>query len=219
MNDPDDAVRRLLAEARHAEPLPDDVAARLDDVLADLRAEGPPPAVVDLAAARRRRTRLRNGLVAAAAVVLVGFGISRVDLSGMSTDSSDAGGSADSAARESAAAPAAPSPLDGDAQAEGQLDGQGLASLGPVVRLRSDRLEQQVQRLVAASAAGSDQGRSADEVDECPAPSGPGRSLAATYDGAPAVLVLRPPAGGVRVADVYLCGESTPVRSVSVPVG
>jgi hypothetical protein len=215
MNDPDDAVRRLLAEARHDEPIPDDVAARLDGVLADLRAAEPPPQVIDLAAARRRRTRLRNGLVAAAVVVLVGFGISRVDLSGMSADSSDAGGSSDTAAGESAAEPAAPSPLDGDAE----TDGQGLANLAPVARLTSDRLEQQVRRLVEDAAAGRDEVRSVDEAGDCRVPSGPGRSLAATYDGAAAVLVLRPPAGGVRVADVYLCGQSTPVRSVSVPVG
>jgi len=148
-------------------------------------------------------------------VVLVGFGISRVDLSGMSADSSDAGGSSDTAAGESAAEPAAPSPLDGDAE----MDGQGLASLGPVVRLSSDRLEQQVRRLVEDAAAGRDEVRSVDEAGDCRVPSGPGRSLAATYDGAAAVLVLRPPTGGVRVADVYLCGQRTPVRSVSVPVG
>ena len=29
-------VRRLLAEARHTEPMPDDVKARMDDVLAGL---------------------------------------------------------------------------------------------------------------------------------------------------------------------------------------
>lgn len=214
MTDPDDAVRRLLAEARHDEPLPDDVAARLDGVLADLRAEGPPPRVVDLAAARRRRTRIRTGLVAAAAAVLVGVGLSRVDLSGLSADSSDAGAASDTASRESATGPAAPSPLE-DADA----GGSGLASLGPAVRLSSDRLEQQVQRLVGSTSAEYDAGRSTDQAGECPAPAGPGRALVATYDGAPAVLVLRPPASGVQVAEVYLCGEGTPVRSVSVPTG
>ena len=41
MSDPEltpteEQVRRLLADARHTEPMPDDVAARLDGVLADL---------------------------------------------------------------------------------------------------------------------------------------------------------------------------------------
>jgi hypothetical protein len=208
MTDPDDAVRRLLAQARHDEPLPDDVATRLDEVLADLRAEDPPRPVVDLAAARRRRTRIRNGLVAAAAVVLVGFGISRVDLSGMSADSSDAGASSDSAAAREGAATA---PEAGDA---------GLGSQPAPVRLRSDSLEQQVRRLVAGSAVAESEQRGLLDADgDCPGPSGPGQALVATYDGAPAVLVLRPPAGGVQLAEVYLCGESAPVRSVSVPVG
>ena len=35
----EDRMRRLLADARHDEPVPDDVVARLDRVLADLRAE------------------------------------------------------------------------------------------------------------------------------------------------------------------------------------
>ncbi|MCW2814384.1 MAG: hypothetical protein JWN84_1839, partial [Nocardioides sp.] len=61
-----EAVRRLLAAARHDEPVPPEVAARLDAVLDQLATEGeraidpPPPAereavVHDLAVARRRR--------------------------------------------------------------------------------------------------------------------------------------------------------------------
>ena len=79
----DERIRRLLAEARHTEPMPEAVAARLDQVLADLvadRAEREPPepaaAPVDLAA-RPARTAA-NLLVAAAAVVPVGFGITQV---------------------------------------------------------------------------------------------------------------------------------------------
>ena len=46
MSDPDltpaeEQVRRLLADARHDEPMPDDVAERLDRVLADLHDEAP----------------------------------------------------------------------------------------------------------------------------------------------------------------------------------
>ena len=46
-------VRRLLADARHVDPMPDDVATRMDDVLAGLRdsAEAAPAAdVVPIAA-------------------------------------------------------------------------------------------------------------------------------------------------------------------------
>ena len=87
------AVRRALAEAGGPEPMPEQVAGRLDAVIAGLSAERsgstlPPggvpenhpeaPAVVPLdAAGRRRRTRARVllGVAAAVAVVAVGVGI------------------------------------------------------------------------------------------------------------------------------------------------
>ena len=52
-----EAVRRLLAEARHDEPVPADVAARLDGVLAQLAAEGPGGRPAPARAGRRRRPR------------------------------------------------------------------------------------------------------------------------------------------------------------------
>jgi len=71
-------VRRLLAEARPTEPMPDDVAIRMNSVLARLGNETPtapsePSAgdVVPIAAHRRRRAA--QLLVAAAAIVVGGF--------------------------------------------------------------------------------------------------------------------------------------------------
>src|SRR5688500_4696967 len=76
-----DAVRRMLAEARHTEPVPPAVAARLDAVLADLSAErrqtSDTAPVVDLAA-RRRRGVGTGILVAAALVVVTGVGVGQV---------------------------------------------------------------------------------------------------------------------------------------------
>jgi hypothetical protein len=92
-------VRRLLAEARHDDPLPPDVATRLDRVLAQLAAGDPdldPAQVVELAS--RRRHRAASLLVAAAAIVAVGVGIGQVLPTGGS-DSSSAD-SADAAARD-----------------------------------------------------------------------------------------------------------------------
>jgi hypothetical protein len=115
----DEQVRRLLADARHDAPLPPDVAARLDDVLADLTAErdaapvappplGPPPPphlppsvppsgpssapVVDLGARRRRRQGAAL-LLAAAAVVAIGVGVGSMvdDQSGGTADSASSG--------------------------------------------------------------------------------------------------------------------------------
>src|SRR5687768_17702885 len=94
-------VRRLLADARHAGPMPGDVVDRLDQVLAGLRAgsdddletPGAPAPVVSLASRRRRRAA--TALVAAAAVVAVGIGLGQVIGDGVgggeSADSSAAG--------------------------------------------------------------------------------------------------------------------------------
>ena len=124
----DEEVRRLLADARHDEPMPPEVAARMDRVLDDLAAEPSRRApVVDLAARRRRVSSL---LVAAAAVVVVGIGIGQVggggdDDSPESSSAGDAGGveapELDSGA-DREAAPEEPAPEDGNLAAEpGQL--------------------------------------------------------------------------------------------------
>lgn len=82
-------VRRLLAEARHDEPIPADLVARLDRVIAGLAdapadapaAPGPrptgwsPPPPDDLEAARRRRRVRRGGLLLAAAAVVAVAGV------------------------------------------------------------------------------------------------------------------------------------------------
>src|SRR6478609_10819271 len=92
----DEQVRRLLSDARHDEPMPDDVAARLDEVLAGLQDDRPP---VDLAA-RQRRRHVRTWVLAAAAVVVVGIGANQVDWSGLGSSGEDSGASADSSALE-----------------------------------------------------------------------------------------------------------------------
>ena len=83
-------LRRLLARARHDETLPDDVATRLDDVLARLEAgdlDDEPLAAVHELAARRRR-RVTSVLVAAAAVVVLGVGLGQV-VDGLGSAGSD----------------------------------------------------------------------------------------------------------------------------------
>ncbi|WP_418061506.1 hypothetical protein [Pimelobacter simplex] len=100
------AVRRALAEAGGPEPMPDEVADRLDAVIAGLSAERtgsalPPggvpenhpeaPAVIPLdPAARRRRTRARVLLGAAAAVAVVAVGIGIANDHGVGADDSAA---------------------------------------------------------------------------------------------------------------------------------
>jgi hypothetical protein len=53
-------------------------------------------------------------------------------------------------------------------------------------------------------------------ADCLPADVGAGDVVAATYDGAPAAIVLRTPSGEVQVVDLYLCGDSVPRRSITL---
>ncbi len=114
-----DAVRRLLADARHDGPPPPDVVARLDETLASLVAERSaeltaedtagaatghddrsPGRVVDLGSRRRRVASI--GLLAAASVVVAGVALGQALPRG-SNDTADsaAGGQSDTSLAES----------------------------------------------------------------------------------------------------------------------
>lgn len=219
----DEQVRRLLADARHTEPMPDDVADRLDGVLAGLRAEPVRSPVADIAAARRRRTA-RNWLLAAAAVVIVGVGINQVDWSGMSEGDDAASGAADS----QVSAENAPN----DSQAEAPTsDAERRAARWKAARLllHSDRFGDQVDRFrrstTTTGAEASPEfdsgkltdGSSAYAVTCDVGKIGPGEVVPVKYDGARAWLVLRKPAGDSQVVDLYLCGADEPTRSITLP--
>ena len=238
--DDDGRVRELLADARHTEPIPDDVAARLDAALADLRHEpqgGPSPAVPDLAAARRRRN-VRNLLAAAAAVVVVGVGIGQLDLSGTAdSDSAADGGSSMSGAGDSAGDTAGGG---ADDSTDRQLT-DGLRATGPVVGLDADHFGRQVRRLSGTTAAydadrnlssyastpeslsDSSSGAEKDQPQpnaarlSCdPTDWGPGRRVKARYDGKPGVLIYRPRQGDTQVVELFLCGHDDPTRSITL---
>lgn len=122
-----DELRRLLADARHTDPIPVDVAARLDDVLARLaEGEAPDGEVVDLAG-RRRRRRAVQLLGAAAAVILVGTTAAQF---------LDVGGAGDSASSQVAADAAvagaeAPDTSGDSGRAEQGADGGGATAMTP----------------------------------------------------------------------------------------
>ncbi len=211
LSDPDltpaeEQVRRLLADARHTEPMPEDVADRLDRALEHLRSEPPPRRTPppDELAARRRRQIVRNILVAAAAVVVVGVGISRVDLSGTSNDAD--GGSADSSVAES-------DPKAADA-------GGDRALVDGAVVLRSETFDRQVRRLAAEQGLIGTAPGGAELAPGCDDTAwGAGERVPVEYDGQPGVLVLRAPAGDTRTVDLFLCGDTAATRSVTIPVG
>ena len=97
--DQDDAVRALLAAARHTDPTPADVVARLDDALAALIADRRDAVRAERAGrdAGRRVVAVRRQvwLLAAAAVVVIGVGIGQILPSADSGDDSSAGSAAD----------------------------------------------------------------------------------------------------------------------------
>jgi hypothetical protein len=224
MPDDDEQVRRLLADARHAGPVPEDVADRLDRVLADLRdgSDGAvrttaPPA--DLAAARRRH-RARTWLVAAAALVAVAVGVDRFGLPSAGDHGSDtsSAGSAETGAdgQEGAGAAADGSPgLSGGAGAPAPLSADRFTD--QVRRLRTRAVAPAERGLVAGSAAPSESGRRLFPPGTCPTRRwGAGTVVPVRYGGTPGGLVYRSPRGDTQVVDLFLCGHDEPTRSVTL---
>ncbi len=237
-------LRRLLAEARHADPIPVDVAARLDRVLEQLAAEGPAdaaeqPGVVDLGARRRRRVGAL--LAAAVVVVLVGVGLGQVldQASSQGDSSSAAGGAAD----DTTAAESAPeaSTLAGDAKlgaagpddtapSQAPAPGTGTESGGEgwhrLVRLDEKTFARRVVRLSVEPGYEATAGTrvkaadlSSSESFLCPpADWGTGTLFAALYDGLPTVLAFREPTGSTRTVDLLRCGTGEVLRSTVLAV-
>lgn len=175
------AISRLLAEARHDEPIPADVAARLDAVLGDLSADdlevvGTRPSigtVTELAGVRHRRRNAARLLLAAAAVVVGGVAIGQNlgDRATGDADSAQAGDSAGLEPREDdkAAANAAGGSGDDSASAFGEDGGTAAESapdagssdsddaarlldeLNTPLDLTADNFEVEVQRNLSAA--------------------------------------------------------------------
>ena len=218
----DEQVRRLLADARHTDPLPPDVAERLDGVLADLRADRPlRPTVTDLAAARRRR-RARTMLLAAAAVVVVGIGIGQLNGGGAGDDEADSAtsaGSADaggSAATEREQSEATDGLLGGDAEEAPEPTSEVAG------RVTSENFGAKALRLRQQRAVlDRDQDSAAFEYQakaRCiRGDAGAGATVPIRYDGSPAVLVYRTPRGDTQVVDLYVCGRDGVVRTITLP--
>jgi len=240
-----EAVRRLLADARHHGPAPAEVVARLDEALAALVAErgadtlgtldSPSPdtsapdrsaPVVDLAARRRRRAGV--GLLAAAAVVVAGVALGQ----GLPRGSEDSGmaGGADSSV-EDAPAEAGSGP---DFQSEDPDDsGAGSAELGPEslkstappplagypnLSSTDPALDERLLVLRPGASSRSQYLGSADALGSCALPSlGRGRRLLAEIDGGLGVVVFRGPDGAGQQAEVYVCGTPDPVRTLTLP--
>jgi len=220
-------VRRLLADARHTEPMPDDVVAQMDDVIAGLRkhpdaGEDPSSAaprhdnVVPLVRRRRRAV----GMLAAAAAIVVGGVVVTQNLPQDTGSSSSSAGSATSA-EDSAGAPRTTKPSHDD-----RLRDSGKVARKPVVK--GGRLLVHPDSFSLDALAGRQllERRANDSTTSLPAPSTDvcasvptqhGTLIRATYQNAPAALVYRRASGGSQVVDLYVCGTAKPVRSATLP--
>lgn len=228
-----EAVRRLLAEARHDAPPPPEVVARLDETLAGLvaeraQADPSPGRVVDIGSRRRRVAGI--GLLAAASVVVAGVAIGQV----LPRGGGDAGQSSAGSGADSSLAEAPTSEDDGgvssddgsgnlaDSEARepeesflepGLAGGATLFSdddediIGQLQELRPDVTDGH-QRLKSLAAL-----RGCEGVDP-----GPSAALvSATVDGEPGLVVFRRPDGEEQGVELYVCGDPVPVRTVTLP--
>ncbi len=187
----EDEISRLLADAQVREPMPEDVATRLDRVLDELAEERSTAGVIPLSR-RRRPARL---LLAAAAVAVVATGgvvaVDRMQSGGADTTAAgvatqadrDAAGSAPERALESAPDPtsddalAAPAPQEADQQdstgAEA-YDGQLNSTLSALPTLSTEHFARDAGALVKqtdASALVKQTDASAPAAGRRPAPS------------------------------------------------
>ncbi|MFT3873642.1 MAG: hypothetical protein QM714_13535 [Nocardioides sp.] len=239
----EEQVRRLLASARHTDPMPETVAARMDEVLRGLSDErredsltapeaaetvkhSPP---VSLDAVRRRHHR-RFALLAGAATLVVGGVVTPMllhlgEVTGESSTAADraTGGSVDSdSGLESA--PDKPERTD---KARGVSPARSSPSDSlAAATLRSEHFRRDVAALTKAPKAylaerdqTTTDGAAHRAIAGCPdnPDLGRGRALRVTYDDEPGMLVYRRPTGTGQRVDLFLCGSSSPTRSVTLP--
>lgn len=224
----DDAVRALLAGARHTEPVPPEVRARLDESLASLTLDRRSTEQLETAPvvtlASRRRRRAATAVLAAACVVVLGVGVGQVLPTDTSSDDSAAGSAADSSPRsEEKLSEDRPAPESGgDAelpQEDQELDAAqlprataGLPEGPPFALTTATALKPQVRALRAPSLLSSYSGAS----DCLDASVGEGSRVQVTFDDQPGVLVFADTDARRQRVDLYVCGNPEPVRSVTL---
>lgn len=243
-HDEQEQVRRLLAAAAGPDPereqMPEDVAGRLDDVLAGLvseradapvtvteegGAEEPVPqdevTVTELAS--RRRRRWPQLLLAAAAVSVIALGVGIDDLTGGQGGSSTSAEAPSAVSKDaSGGAGTAPERLEArsseDAGADRDLVTPLPEAASDLPRLRTGSLRADVQRVADFSlTAARSEGLLRSGGCVLPDTQADDEWLPVRLDGESAVLVLRAPAGGRRTAEVFTCDDvDTPAASTTI---
>ena len=238
-------ISRLLAEARHDEPIPADVAARLDAVLGDLSADdlevfenrtagSTTSPACDAAAQRGARL-----LIAAAAVVVGGVAVGQVlGSTNIGSDSDDAATSADAGGE--AGQPANRDDAGGDAAVGPDEESGGERPFAGVGGGQRPGLPLPVRRAAAVHEQGTSRSRSTPSSADVDGPAaaaatastpsgstarsparaanyGEGAKLPAYYDEQEAVLVLRRPSAGIQRVDLLACGTASVLASADLP--
>ncbi|WP_109507042.1 hypothetical protein [Nocardioides speluncae] len=233
----EEAVRRQLAAARHTGSMPTDVATRLDDVIAGLqaeraeteRAETAAPNVVPLAS--RRRFRIAQGIVAAAAVVAVGVGVTQV-LSNLSPGAShdDAGGDSAAVTSEGEAnrddsGESKEMPPAGSSSPNSELAGPRAEMYNAAPQISSESFQRDValldpeMRTATEDETGPADGLTALRMTRTCGPTSPPAGYEAVpvrYDGRPAMLVFGKVVDDRQRVDLYLCATGVRERSVTI---
>lgn len=230
--DQEERVRRLLSEARHAEPMPAEVVARLDGVLAELsagRADGdqaplaaaePDTTVVSLAA----RRRLRQGatlLVAAAAVTVIGVAgpsmMSQLNVPHSASSDSDAGGTT-SEQFDSAESGGPAKGGDNEGSRE-PAPGDSADALRGAIRVRPEAFARSARKLAEGDAVALYAATDGFLAD-CSGAEDWGEAEAvvpAEYAGKLGALIYRTPEADGQRVDLFLCGVDGVVRSTIIP--
>ena len=215
-------VRRLLADlvteraARATEPATEPTTGPAGEL--------PPVAPLP----RRRRAAWAKGLVAAAAVAVVAYGVGTVVSHGEANVTSSSAGSASSANRQAPQASTGQKALLPPSSAGGSAPAQHGRYHLAEARLHTATLHRDLRRLTAAvdtvrgGAASGPQhlGNLPSQPAGCAIPpNGRGDDVyPARLDGKPATVVLHRAVAGTRVADVYACDNvSSPVAQTRLP--
>ena len=232
-------IRGLLSGARVTEPMPTEVAARLDDVVAGLAAErgmvDPLPADNVVPITRTRRHRVVAVLGAAAAVVVLGLGFATFFNSAENgaddaASGDDAGFSERGAQEEEGAADAAPESAAATEDSLGNETG-GVTTSKDVYRegdrafaVRSRQLSRDLARIqdrVLGGPADADYARGLvlSPQDFTCRLAGPSRGVlvAVRYDGRPAFVRFLEPMGESQVVEVLQCRSGDVLRSTTLP--
>ena len=196
----DARIRSLLASARASEQVPDDVAARLDSVLADLAADrddeqAAERADVDHAAGSRPRWR-RGRIVLAAAVGVGVISLAAVNLPHLSDRLQGGGGSSDKAASTT------------EGKSGSGADQPSLGTPGQTSELSTDTFRRDVRLLLAELASGG-----------CLASPEAGvvRSREVLLDGKLALLEVFGVRDGARVVRAVSCDGKQTLASTRIP--